>query len=79
VAPAGPDATTAVTVTPAWLAALPAPSRSCTTGCCANATPLWAVADGCVVTLSCVAAPALRVIVPEAGVAVSPVASKCNV
>jgi len=35
--------------TPVSLTALPAPSRSCTTGCWANATPLWAVVEGCVV------------------------------
>ncbi len=60
-----PDAIAAVTVTPAWLTAFPAPSRSCTTGCWANAAPLCAVADGWVVTVSSLAAPALSVIGPE--------------
>src|SRR2546427_10770612 len=55
----------AVTTTPAWLTALPDPSRSCTAGCWANATPLCAVADGWVVTLSCVAAPAVIVMAVE--------------
>jgi len=37
-----PVAIAAVTVTPVSLTALPAPHiRSCTTGCWANATPLW--------------------------------------
>ena len=68
----------AVTVTPAWLTGFPTPSRSWTTGCCANATPLCAVAEGCVVTVSCVAAPAPRVIVPEVA-AVSPEPPKLSV
>jgi len=40
-----PDAIVAVMVTPAWLTGLPAPSRSCTTGCWPKATPLCAVAE----------------------------------
>src|SRR5207237_2290716 len=60
-----PVAIAAVTVTPAWLTGFPAPSRSCTTGCCANATPLCAVAEGWVVSVNWVAAPAPTVIVPE--------------
>src|SRR2546425_67174 len=60
-----PVAIAAVTVTPDWLTAFPAPSRSCTTGCCGNATPLWAEVEGWVVIVSCVAAPAPTVIVPE--------------
>src|SRR2546427_4041121 len=68
----------AVTTTPAWLTGLPDPSRSCTTGCWANATPLCAVADGWVVTLSCVAAPAVIVMAVEL-TAVRPVAEKLNV
>src|SRR2546425_232684 len=73
-----PVAMAAVTVTPDWLTGLPAPSRSCATGCCANATPLCAEAEGWVVIVSCVAAPAPTVIVPEVA-PVSPVALKLNV
>jgi len=73
-----PVAIAAVTVTPAWFTGLFAPSRSCTTGCWANATPLCAVVDGCVVTVSCVAAPAPTVIVPELA-GVRPVALKLSV
>src|SRR2546426_11470077 len=47
----------AVTVTPLWLTGLPPASRSCTTGCWATATPLCAVADGCVVIVTWVAVP----------------------
>src|SRR3989442_941921 len=42
---------------------LPLASRSCTTGCCAKATPLCAVADGGVVSVNWVAA--LTLIVPD--------------
>src|SRR2546425_1261691 len=73
-----PVAIAAVTVTPDWLTGLPASSRSCTTGCCANAIPLWAEAEGCVVSVSCVAAPAPTVIVPDVA-PVSPVALKLSV
>src|SRR5207249_12340482 len=68
-----PVAIAAVTVTPAWLTAFPAPSRSCTTGCWANVTPLCAVAEGWVVSVNWLAAPAPTVIVPETA-GVSPVA-----
>ncbi len=57
-----PEPIVAVTVTPASLTALPTPSRSCTTGCRANATPLCAVAEGWVVSVSWVAPPAVSVI-----------------
>src|SRR2546428_12303268 len=73
VAPAG--VTVAVTSTPLWLTGLPLASWSWTTGCCANATPLCAVAEGGVVSVSWVAAPALRAIAPEL-TDVSPVAPK---
>jgi len=73
-----PVAMAAVTVTPAWLTALPAPSRSCTTGCRANVTPLCAVLDGSVVTVSWVVAPGLSVIVPDVAEP-SPVAPKLSV
>src|SRR2546428_7421990 len=63
VAPAG--VTVAVTSTPLWLTGLPLASWSWTTGCCANATPLCAVAEGGVVSVSWVAALALRAIAPE--------------
>src|SRR5437667_7372592 len=65
VAPAGPEAITAVTGTPAPPAGLPAPSRTWSTGCGVNAAPLVAVAGGWVVIVSCVAVPAPSVIVPE--------------
>ncbi len=78
VAPPGPDAIVAVTVTPAWLTALPAPSRNCTTGCRANATPPCAVADGWVVSVNWLGAPALTVMVPETA-CVRPVAPKLRV
>src|SRR5207249_845335 len=73
-----PEAIAAVTVTPDWLTALPAPSRTCTTGCWANATPLCAVPDGCVVNVSSVAVPAPSVIGPEV-TGGSPVAAKLSV
>ena len=53
-----PVAMAAVTTTPARATALPAASRSWTAGWTANAAPLWAVVDGCVVTVSCVATTA---------------------
>src|SRR5207237_53064 len=73
-----PVAIAAVTVTWAWLTALPLASRSCTPGCWANATPLGAVLEGWVVRLNWVAAPAVIVIVVEVA-DVSPVAVKLKV
>ncbi len=67
VAPVGPVATTAVTVTPAWLTALPLASRSCRTGCWSKAAPLCAVADGCVLIVSWVAVPAVAVALKGTG------------
>src|SRR2546430_260236 len=61
VAPAGPEAITAVTGTPAPPAGLPAPSRTWSTGCGVNAAPLAAVAGGWVVIVSCAAAPAVAI------------------
>src|SRR2546429_170874 len=58
VAPAGPEAITAVTGTPAPPAGLPAPSRTWSTGCGVNAAPLAAVGGGWVVIVSWVAVPA---------------------
>src|SRR5438034_770664 len=58
VAPAGPEAITAVTGTPAPPAGLPAASRTWSTGCCPKAAPLVAVGEGSAVIVSCVAAPA---------------------
>src|SRR3989454_10911122 len=66
VAPAGPEAITAVTGTPAPPAGLPAPSRTWSTGCCPKAAPLAAVGEGWVVIVSCAAAPAPAVAVPAA-------------
>src|SRR5207247_4729816 len=65
VAPAGPDAITAVTGTPAPPTALPAASRTWSTGCRSNGAPLVAVGDGSVVIVSWVAVSALSVIVPR--------------
>src|SRR5437773_1886065 len=65
VAPAGPDAITAVTTRSAPPAGLPAPSRTWSTGCGLNGAPLPAVGDGWVVIVSCVAVPAPSVIGPE--------------
>src|SRR5207245_8977831 len=59
VAPAGLGV--AVTTTPLRLTGLPFASWSCTTGCCANGTPLRAVLDGGVVSTSWVAAAAVTV------------------
>src|SRR5256712_787935 len=64
-APAGPEAITAVTGTPAPPAGLPAPSRTWSTGCCPKAPPLVAVGDGRVVVVSWVAVPARSGVVPE--------------
>src|SRR5437899_418183 len=61
VAPAGPEAITAVTGTPAPPAGLPAPSRTWSTGCGVNAAPLAAVGEGSVVIVSVAAAPAASV------------------
>ena len=47
-----PLASDAVTSTPLWDSLFPSPSWSWTTGCTTKATPLCAVADGCVVTAS---------------------------
>src|SRR3989442_3839310 len=58
VAPAGPEAITAVTGTPAPPAGLPAPSRTWSTGCGLNGAPLVAVGGGWVVIVSWVAVPA---------------------
>src|SRR3989442_2850930 len=65
VAPAGPEAITAVTGTPAPPAGLPAPSRTWSTGCCPKAAPLVAVGDGWVLILSLVAVPPPSLIVPD--------------
>ncbi len=73
-----PVAIVAVTLTPAWLTAFPAPSRSWSTGCCAKATPLCAVVDGWVVRVRWVVAPALTVIGPETA-GVRPAAPKLSV
>src|SRR5206468_11843100 len=59
--------TVAVTTTPLLLTGLPFASWSCTTGCCANGTPLRAVLDGGVVSTSWVAVPAVPVAVNVTG------------
>src|SRR5438128_12701497 len=61
VAPAGPEAITAVTGTPAPPTGFPAASRTWITGCGVNAAPLAAVAGGWVVIVSCAAAPAVAI------------------
>src|SRR5947209_6577362 len=78
VAPAGPEAITAVTGTPAPPAGLPAPSRTWSTGCGLNGAPLVAVGGGWVVIVSWVAVPAPSVIVEDVAGA-SPVASNRKV
>src|SRR5438094_534132 len=65
VAPAGPDAITAVPTRSAPPAGLPAPSRTGTTGCGVNAAPLVDAAERSVALASWAAAPALSVIVPD--------------
>src|ERR1043166_1073484 len=61
VAPDGPEARAAVTTIPACATGFPDASRSWSTGCCANAAPLVALAEGCVVIASAAAAPAVSV------------------
>src|SRR5205809_215363 len=61
VAPAGPDAITAVTASPSPPAALPAASRPWITGCRVHAAPLVPVAHGGVVIVIRLALPAPRV------------------
>src|SRR5213594_4042354 len=78
VAPAGPEAITAVTGTPAPPAGLPAPSRTWSAGCGLNAAPLAAVAGGWVVIVSWVAVPAPSVIVEDVA-GVSPADSNRSV
>src|SRR5437667_5740814 len=77
VAPAGPDAITAVTGTPAPPAGLPAPSRTWSTGCGVNAAPLAAVGEGSVGIVGWVAAPAPSVMVADVA-GVSPADSNRN-
>src|SRR5216684_378586 len=57
-----PAAIAGVTETPAWATLFPAPSCSCTTGCCGNAIAFCTLLDGCVVSTSFAAGPALRAI-----------------
>src|ERR1044071_2389978 len=75
VAPDGPDAIAAVTTIPDCATGFPDPSRSWSTGCCANAAPLVALAEGCVVMVSWDAAPA-PIVMPLDTAAVKPVAVK---
>src|SRR5205823_1863300 len=70
-----PVAIAAVTVTPAWLPGLPPPFPYTTLFRSAKGTPLWAVAEGSVVTVNWVAVPAVSVTVAEL-TPVSPVAEK---
>src|ERR1044071_2479270 len=65
VGPDRPEARGAVTTIPDWATGFPEASRSWSTGCCANAAPLVALADGWVVIVSCDAAPAVSVMEPE--------------
>ena len=57
---------------------LPPASRSCTTGCVVNATPLTAPA-GCVVIATCVGVPAVTVKLDDVVVRVGVVVANCNV
>ena len=72
--PAGPEDSAAVTAAPACATGLPPASRSCTCGCCAKATPLWAVAEGWRVMVSWPAAPTIAVALKVSGEPVSPAA-----
>src|SRR5205807_611344 len=65
--------------TPAWFTGLLLASCNCTTGCWRNATPLWALLEGAVVSTSFVAAPAVPVAVNVTGLPVSPVAVAVSV
>src|SRR5436309_15015889 len=76
VAPAGPDAITAVTTRSAPPAGLPAPSRTWSTGCGLNGAPLVAVGDGSVVIVSWVAVPAPSVVGPEVAGARPPLSNR---
>src|SRR3989442_697035 len=78
VAPAGPEAITAVTGTPAPPAGLPAPSRTWSTGCWVTAAPPAAVGEGWVVIVSAPAAPA-AIVNPVLVAPVSPVALAVSV
>src|SRR5512145_1206326 len=60
-----PVAIAAVTTTPLRLTGFPETSCSWIAGCWVKATPLCALGEGCVVTASRVAAPAVMVIVPD--------------
>src|SRR5207249_7006576 len=77
VAPAGLGV--AVTSTPRWLTGLPLASWSCTTGCCTNGAPLWAVLEGGVVSASLFAAPAVPVAVNVTGLPARPEAVAVSV
>src|SRR5207247_4251711 len=57
---------------PAWATLLLLASRSCTTGCVLNATPLAAGVDGSVVITSFVAPPAVAVAAKGTGEPVRP-------
>src|SRR3989304_6160367 len=69
---APPPVTAAAMFTLAWLTALPAPSRSWITGWVPKAAPLLALADGWVVMVSWVAAPAARAMLLETALVRAP-------
>ncbi len=73
-----PDTTPAVTTTPACATALPDWSWTCTAGCVASATPLWALVEAPVTMPSFVAAPGVSVTPPET-TDVNPVAANRRV
>jgi hypothetical protein len=80
VPPSVPPPVAIITPTDAgWLTAFPEPSWSWITGCCGNTIPFCTVLDGCVVTASRVAAPAVPVAVNVTGLPVSPVALAVSV
>ena len=56
-----PLAIAADTAMPACATALPAESRTCSTGCCDSTAPLATDPDGCTVMVSCAGAPAVTV------------------
>ena len=75
-----PPGAVAVTLTPAWVTALPKASRSATAGCWANTTPLCAAPLGSVTTSRRAAAPGAAVAVkltglPPSGAPPAPVAA----
>src|SRR5439155_1753676 len=76
VAPAGPEAITAVTARSAPPAGLPAPSRTWSTGCGLNGVPLPAVGDCPARLATGLAAPAPSVIGPDVAALRGPLSNR---